>query len=176
MLHWPTDSRNPILFRLGCKGKCNYTKWTVWKLSSVGTGLRSTQVQPLPVSCLLPTPPPPSLVLFFPHPEKAWPGHRHPFRQEEGGNVLSWVHFWKCSEYQESLVNFFLLSLPEHGPNNKDPGKVAPCGDSTSDRELIFQSAWEKLQLWGPHLRRDCEVNYLSSHRTPGTDPEEPRF
>lgn len=54
MLHWPKGSRNSILFRLGWKGKCIYTKRTVWKRSSVGTGLRSTQVQPLPVSCLLP--------------------------------------------------------------------------------------------------------------------------
>lgn len=73
-------------------------------------------------------------------------------------------------------MSFFLLSLSEQGPHNKDSGKVAACGDSTSDRELSFRSAWEKLQLWGPHLRRNCEVNYLSSRRTPGTDPEEPQF
>lgn len=73
-------------------------------------------------------------------------------------------------------MNFFLLSLPEHGPHNKDSGRVAACGDSASDREPSFWSAWEKLQLRGPHLRRGCEVNYLSSRRTPGTDPEEPRL
>lgn len=149
MFAWPANSRKSILFRLGHKGKCTFIKQSL-KYSSVRTLLRSTQVQPQPVFCLLPIPHSPSVVLPSPHLEKAWPQAQTPIQAGGRGKCTVLGPFSEKLRVPGIPGEYLPVPRwPEHRLNNKELERDSSKLRGASGTQMTFDSAFLL-----PHFRQ----------------------